>query len=140
MKNGASSLEEQVPGEINSLNKFENFSYKRFGLGEWMINKKNKLEHVKKAEEALNHLKNSLKENFDIIIADEILYAIQFGLLKESQIVDLIKTKPANKELILTGSHKPFPKIFELADLVSEFKKIKHPYDKGIKARKGIEY
>jgi cob(I)alamin adenosyltransferase len=140
MKNGASSLEEQIPGEIKALEKLTNVSYRRFGLGEWVINKKNKKEHTNKAEEALNHIKNSFNEDYDIIITDEILYAVQLGLLSESQVTELIKSKPLNKELILTGSHKPFPKIFELADLVTEVKKIKHPYDSGILARKGIEY
>ncbi|MBU0907739.1 MAG: cob(I)yrinic acid a,c-diamide adenosyltransferase [Nanoarchaeota archaeon] len=140
MKNGASSLEEQIPGEIKSLKKFVNFSCKRFGTGGWMINEKNKSDHIKKAEEAFEHLKNSLNEDYDLVVADEILYAIQLGLLSEEKIISLIKNKPKNKELILTGSHKPFPKIFELADLVTEVKKIKHPHDKGILARKGIEY
>ena len=54
--------------------------------------------------------------------------------------MNLIREKPKKKELILTGSHTPYPKIFEIADLVTEMKKIKHPYDKGILARKGIEY
>lgn len=140
MKNGALSLEEQIPGEIKSLSRFENFSYKRFGLGDWYIKNRNHREHQKKAEEAFQHLENSLNEKYDIIIADEILYAVQLGLVPEGKVIGLIKTKPEEKELILTGSHQPFPKIFELADLVTEVKKIKHPYDSGILARKGIEY
>lgn len=140
MKNGANSLDEQIPGEIKFLSKSENFSYARFGTGNWVLSKETKEEHIKKAEEALSHVKDSLKKDFDIIIADEILYAVQLGLLSQEQIINLIKTKPQDKELILTGSHKPFPEIFALADLVTEVKKIKHPYDKGILARKGIEY
>lgn len=140
MKNGAPSLDEQIPGEIKSLKKFDNFSYKRFGAGEWVISNKNREEHIKKAEQALQHIQDSLNENYDILIADEILYAVQLGLLPEEKIIELIKSKPKDKELILTGSHKPFPKIFAEADLVTEIKKIKHPYDKGILARKGIEY
>ena len=140
MKDGASSLEEQIPGEIKALEKFPTFSFKRFGAGCWVINNKPKQEHFKKVEEAFNHLEHSLNQDYDIIIADEILYAIQLGLLEENKVIQLIRNKPEGKELILTGSHKPFPKIFELADLVTEVKKIKHPYDKGILARKGIEY
>ena len=140
MKDGASSLEEQIPGEIKALEKFPTFSFKRFGAGCWVINNKPNQEHFKKVEEAFNHLENSLNQDHDIIIADEILYAIQLGLLEENKVIQLIKNKPKSKELILTGSHKPFPKLFELADLVTEVKKIKHPYDKGILARKGVEY
>ena len=141
MKDGADSLEQQIPGEILALKKFETFSVKRFGTGEWVTSKKSKEEHIKKVNEAFEYLKNSLQNpDYDIIIADEVLYAIQLGLLEESKVIDLIKNKPKNKELILTGSHVPFPNIFALADLVTEIKKIKHPYDKGILARHGIEY
>ena len=140
MKNGAQDAEIEIPGEIKALEKFPTFTYKRFGTGSWVIGKP-KPHHIQKVEEALDYLKSSLQSpDYDIIIADEILYAVQLSLLKEEQIVDLIKNKPKNKELILTGSHMPFPKIFELADLVTEIKKVKHPYDKGIMARKGIEY
>lgn len=139
MKDGASSLEQQIPGEILALNKFPNFSYKRFGTGEWVIGSKPKDHHIEKVQEALDYLKSCFGK-YDIIIADEILYTVQLGLLEEDKIVQLIKSKPSSQELILTGSHKPLPKIFELSELVTEVKKIKHPYDKGILARKGIEY
>lgn len=141
MKDGASSLEQQTPGEILALQKFETFSFKRFGTGEWVTSKKSKEEHIKKVNDALEYLQSTINnENYDIIIADEILYAIQLSLLEENKVIELIKNKPKNRELILTGSHIPFPKIFELADLVTEIKKIKHPYDKGILARQGLEY
>jgi len=140
MKNGASSLEQQVPGEIESLTKISHFSFKRFGAGEWVINEKNKQEHIKSAEEALNHIYMSFEEDYQIIIADEILYAVQLGLISEEKVIELIKSKPKDKELILTGGHCSFPNIFELADLITEVKKVKHPFDKGILARKGIEF
>lgn len=140
MKNGASSLEHQIPGEIKSLSKFDNFSYIRFGAGEWYKKGKNDLIHKECVELALEEVINSLNGNAEIIIADEILYAVQLGILDESKVIELIKNKPKDKELILTGSHEPLPNIFEVADLVSEIKKIKHPYDSGVIARKGIEY
>ena len=62
------------------------------------------------------------------------------SLLKENKVIELIDSKPKDKELILTGSHIPFQKIFDKADLVTEVRKIKHPYDNGIMARKGLEY
>lgn len=140
MKNGAQDAEIDNPGEIKALEKFENFTFKRFGAGFWIIGKP-KQHHIEKVNEALDYLQEALNnKEYDIIIADEILYTIQLGLLQEDQIIGLIKNKPKNKELILTGSHIPFPKIFELTDLVTEIKKIKHPYDKGIMARKGLEY
>ena len=139
MKNGAESLPSELPGEINSLARFENFSYKRFGLGVW-VTSSNKHEHQEEVDRTFEYLKEVLSKEYDIIIADEILYAVQLGLLDEEKVIELIKSKPAGKELILTGSHAAFPRIFELVDLVTEVRKVKHPYDKGIKARKGIEY
>ena len=139
MKAGTGDTELEIPGEIKALNRFHNFTYKRFGAGSWIIGKPEP-HHIEKVNEALDYLTSSLGKDYDIIIADEILYAVQLGLLQEHQVIELIKNKPKNKELILTGSYIPFPKIFELADLVTEIKKIKHPYDKGIMARKGLEY
>ena len=140
MKNGTGDYEIDNPGEIRALEKFDNFSFKRFGTGKWIIGKP-KQHHIEKVKEAIDYLKLSLNNpDYDIVIADEILYAVQLGLLQESEVIELIKSKPKNKELILTGSHIPFPNIFALADLVTEIKKHKHPYDKGIMARKGLEY
>lgn len=142
MKNGADSLpsDGQTPGEILSLKKFDNFNYKRFGIDGWVVKTptENQIESCKKALDFVKEILNS--EEVNIVIADEILYAVQLGLLTEEDILELIENKPEKKELILTGSHKPLEKIFEKADLVSEIKKLKHPYDKGVSARKGIEF
>lgn len=135
-------MKSRPSSELNALKKFKNFSYNQFGPGIWYSSKdKNSIEkHEISANEALGHLSQALKKKYDLIIADEILYALQFNLIKEAQVVDIIKSKQRNIELVLTGSHKPFPNLFKLADLVTEVKKIKHPFDSGIKARKGIEY
>ncbi|MBS3089226.1 cob(I)yrinic acid a,c-diamide adenosyltransferase [Candidatus Pacearchaeota archaeon] len=132
-------LKKSQTGELDTLSNFYNFSYKQFGSGEFIKGKPTKTD-IKKTKEAFQHLKKSLKKDNDIVIADEILYAVQFGLIKESDVTKLIKSKPETVELILTGSHVPFPKIFKTADLITEIKKHKHPYDEGIQARKGIEF
>lgn len=140
MKQGADNLEQDIPGEINALEKFPNFTYKRFGIRGWVI-KKPTQEQIEDCKKALEYVNQCMKdESIDILIADEILYSVQLGLLTEDEIVSLIEQKPKNKELILTGSHKPLEKVFEKADLISEIRKVKHPFDKGIIARKGIEF
>lgn len=140
IKNGADSLDEQVPGEILALEKFDNFNYKRFGVGGWVLDNTAQ-NQVDSCRAALRFVKEKLNsENVDIVIADEILYAVQMGLLSEEDVLELIEDKSKGKELILTGSHQPLDRIFEKADLITEVKKIKHPYDSGILARKGIEY
>ncbi len=139
LKNGTSIFQDKIPGEINALSRFDNFSYKRFGLEEWYLRGKNDSLHKEKIQEAMVHLMSCFGK-YDLLIADEILYALQLGLISENEIICLIKEKPKNQELILTGSHIPFENIFALADLVTEVKKHKHPYDSGVMAREGIEY
>ncbi len=139
MKNGAQDPEIEIPGEILALKKMETFSYRRFGAGSWVIGKPNDA-HLQAVHAAYEHVLSSFLEPYNIIIADEILYAVQLKLLSEAEVLSLIRRRPKDKELILTGSHQPFPAIFELANLVTEVKKIKHPYDSGLSARKGIEY
>lgn len=138
MKNGTGDIEIDYPGELKALGKLPGFTFKRFGTGSWVIGKPNQ-EHINKVKEAFDYLQSCFGK-YDIIIADEILYAVQLNLLTEQQVIDLIKSKPQNQEIILTGSHKQYESIFELADLVTEIKKIKHPYDSGQIARKGLEY
>ena len=77
--------------------------------------------------------------NYDIILIDEIGPGIAWGVIEEQLVLNLMKNKPEKTELILTGRDISLS-IMEKADYVSEINKIKHPYDKGIEARKGIEY
>ena len=70
---------------------------------------------------------------------DEINYAIQLELLKLEDVIDMIRSKPAELDLVLTGNHAA-KEVIELADLVTEMKEIKHPFKSGIKAKKGIDF
>ncbi len=76
---------------------------------------------------------------YDLVILDEINCVMDKKLVKVEDVIDLIQHKPKHVELILTGRGAP-EQIVEMADYVSEIKRVKHPYDKGILARKGIEY
>jgi len=102
-----------------------------------------KVEKEKLREECLKGIKFIKKiykeKKYDVIICDEILISLRDGFLKEEEIIKIMEKKPENVELVLTGRIAT-EKIIEKADLVSEIKKIKHPYDKGIKSREGIEY
>jgi len=97
------------------------------------------LKSLKK--EFLDFWNESLRDidEYDLILIDEVGPGIKGGIILEKSILDLIKNKPKNTELIMTG--RDFPSlIIEKADYVSKIKKIKHPYDRGILAREGIEY
>ncbi|WP_444643376.1 cob(I)yrinic acid a,c-diamide adenosyltransferase [Caproiciproducens sp. R1] len=75
----------------------------------------------------------------DLLILDEVFAAVNCGLLDGAMLTDFIKNKPQKLELVLTG-RGPKPEVLELADYVSEIRKEKHPYDRNIPARKGIEF
>lgn len=77
-------------------------------------------------------------EHYDVLFLDEVTYTIRAGLLDESLLLDFLKKKPAHLEVILTGQN-PGQALIEAADYVSEIRKVKHPFDRGIPARKGIE-
>ena len=78
------------------------------------------------------------EEHYDVLFLDEVIYTIRAGLLDESLVLDFLKKKPANLEVILTGQD-PSQALIEAADYVSEIRKVKHPFDRGVPARRGIE-
>ena len=78
------------------------------------------------------------KHHPDLAVCDELVGACALGLVPEEQVIHFLKGKPAHTEVVLTGRN-PSPALLDLADYVSEIKKIKHPFDRGIAARIGIE-
>ena len=77
-------------------------------------------------------------QDTDLLILDEVMAAINAGMLQTEQVTGLLRERPAGLEVVLTGRNPP-PELIELADYISEIKKVKHPFDKGIAARDGIE-
>ncbi len=89
-------------------------------------------------ENKLSEIK-SLMSDYDMVILDEAIVAINYGYINRNSLIDFIKEFPEGKELVVTGRGAD-KGIIELFDYVTEMKKIKHPFDKGKKAREGIEY
>jgi cob(I)alamin adenosyltransferase len=97
-------------------------------------------EHRAAAERALAYSRaRMLSGKYDLLILDEISGAVSSGLLKLTDVVELVKDKPEDLTLVLTGRNAP-PELIERADLVTEMREIKHPYQKGLMAQKGIDY
>lgn len=97
-------------------------------------------EHRKAAEEALEAAKQEVQSGqWDMIILDEINYAIGYGLVPLQEVVELVDAKPPMLHLVLTGRNAA-EEIVDRADLVTEMREIKHPYAKGIQAQKGVEF
>ena len=78
-------------------------------------------------------------EYFDMLILDEILISIRDGFLEETKLLEFIKNKPGNLELIMTGRGAT-DQLIDLADYVSNIENVKHPLNKGITSREGIEF
>jgi cob(I)alamin adenosyltransferase len=96
--------------------------------------------HQKIADEAVEISKEKiLSGKYDIIILDEINYAVNLGLVSVEKVLEMIKIKPSQLNLVLTGNHAK-PEVIEAADLVTEMREIKHPFQQGIRAKKGIDF
>ncbi|USH00943.1 cob(I)yrinic acid a,c-diamide adenosyltransferase [Thermococcus argininiproducens] len=97
-------------------------------------------EEIEAARRALRRAKEVVRSGeWDLVILDEICVALGFRMIKVDEVIELIKEKASNTEVVLTGRYCP-KELFETADYVTEMKEIKHPYQKGISARKGVEY
>jgi cob(I)alamin adenosyltransferase len=97
-------------------------------------------DHKKAAKDTFDLLfKEVTSDKWDIVVADEIVGTIAGKLLTLQQVLELIDKKPSRLDLILTGRYAS-KKLINVADLVSEMKEIKHPYQKGIQAKKGIDF
>lgn len=76
--------------------------------------------------------------HYDLVVLDEIVDIVNLGIITLSDLKDFLDNKPLHSEVVMTG-HNPREEIFEFCDYITEMKKIKHPYDKGIRGRIGIE-
>lgn len=99
-------------------------------------NEKDRVEILKGWNLAKKAIEN---DEYQLIILDEANIAIDLGIIDVDEVVDVLKNKPGNMEIVLTGRNA-HPKIIEIAHLVSNIEPVKHYWDTGIAARKGIEY
>lgn len=124
-------------GELNALDAL-NIEVRQLGLG--FITEENFSAQKKSAREAIEIARAEiLSGTWDLIILDEINYAAKFGLLDAEEILSLIKIRPSQMHLVFTGRNA-LPELIDAADLVTEMKLIKHPFQSGIVAQVGIEF
>jgi len=129
-------------GEMESVKLIPNIELHQMGKGFCKIMGDNipESEHRSAAENALEFAtKKMLSKKYELLILDEVFVAISTGILSEKKVIEFLKKKPNEMNLILTG-RKATKKIIEIADLVTEMKEIKHPFKKNILAKKGIDY
>ena len=128
-------------GELDAAEKFgEDFVIRPMGKGFVKLGGEIDPEQKKAAEQAWEFAREKLfSGEYDMIVLDEINYAISYGLLAVEPVAEALKTKPEDVHVVLTGRNA-HAEIVEIADLVTEMRELKHPFQKGIDAQRGIEY
>lgn len=126
--------------EIDAIEDIQNFTVSQHGRDEF-VNKDNPEQvDIDMAQEGFSYAKDIIKKDeFDLIILDEINVAVDFKLINLDDVLGLINDKPEKLELVLTGRYA-HPELVKVADLVTEMLEIKHPYQQGIQARKGVDF
>lgn len=125
--------------ELNSLKKIENIKVEQFGK-KCFIKRMPSRKDIELARTGLKKIRKIIsKNNYNVVILDEINVALKFRLLTLKDVIKIIQKTPRKIELVLTGRWA-HPEILKIADLVTEMKEVKHYFKNGIKARKGIEY
>ncbi|MDS0297874.1 cob(I)yrinic acid a,c-diamide adenosyltransferase [Halogeometricum sp. S1BR25-6] len=159
LKGGADSVED-VRGEYNAIEALSGISYENTGHYGWnrLMDGSDDDEHAAKATAAFERTRELVaaageadlskplppeggpEDGVNMLVLDEILYAVEMDLVDEADVLDLLESKPADLELVLTGGHEEPTFLLDAADLVTEVRKVKHPFDEGTRARKGTEY
>jgi cob(I)alamin adenosyltransferase len=126
--------------EINSIEKLDNFSISQHGRDEFVSKENPEKIDIELAQKGFSHAKDVISNNkYDMVILDELNVAVDFNLISLDNVLDMIENKPEKLELVLTG-RDAHPEIIRYADVVTEMLEIKHPYQKGELARKGIDF
>jgi len=130
-------------GELDAARLLDQKLFKILPMGRGFVKvgaEKPHPEDVRLAEEAWEFARGEIMgEQTDMVILDEINYAISYKMLDPELVVETLKNKPAGVHVILTGRNA-HPALVEIADLVTEMREVKHPFAKGIAAQRGIEY
>ena len=129
-------------GELEAVQAFgDKFVMRQLGRGFVKVGtEKPDPEDVKMVEEAWLESERAIHSgNWDLVILDEINYAISYGMLDPAKVAESLTRKPEMVHVILTGRNA-HPTIVDLADTVTEMRQVKHAYEKGVMAQRGIEY
>lgn len=131
-------LKGQDYSELKAVELLPNFTIRQYGSSHFVFNNPSK-EDINLAKEGLVDIKNEmLNGKYDIVVMDEVNIAIHKNLISVDDVIDILKLRPENTEIILTGRYA-HQKLIEIADLVTEMKEIKHYYTQGVMSRDGIE-
>lgn len=125
--------------ELDALKRFPEIELKQYGLDCFFVNEPTQKD-INAARQGLSEITDYiLEQKAEMVILDEVCIALYYHLVEIEEIMNLLKSKPEEMEIVMTGRYAP-PELYEIADLVTDMTEIKHYYTKGIQARKGIEY
>ncbi|MFP4557080.1 MAG: cob(I)yrinic acid a,c-diamide adenosyltransferase [Bacteroidales bacterium] len=125
--------------ELDSLKRFPEIVIRQYGL-DCFIKSKPTQKDIDAARNGLTEVKSIIEKNmFDIVILDEVCIALYYKLFGTEELLSLLKRKPVGMEIVLTGRYAP-EELINAADLVTDMKEIKHYYNNGVEAKKGIEF
>jgi len=113
--------------------------YQKSGSFFWTMTEEEKRCLKEDTNCGIKYAENLLSGECDMVVMDEILGAVENGLADKEHLITLLKTYKDKKEIVITGRILP-EEIYEICDYISEIRKVKHPFDKGVAAKKGIEY
>ena len=126
--------------ELDAIDSLTNFTFSQHGRDEFVSKENPEKIDIDLAQEGFSKAKQLIKdEKYDLIILDELNVAVDYNLIALNDVIDLIEQKPEKLELVLTGRYA-HPEISKIADVVTEMLEIKHPYQQGVQARKGIDF
>jgi cob(I)alamin adenosyltransferase len=129
-------------GELDAVQAFgQNFVLKQMGRGFVKVGgAETDPEDIRLVEAAWAEAREAiLSGEWDMVVLDEINYAIGYGMLDPAQVAETLRERPEMVHVILTGRNA-HPILVELADTVTEMREVKHAYQKGILAQRGIEF
>lgn len=127
-------------GEFSIAPRVPNLEIRQFGLPTFVKKGEPSKEDLRLAREGFAFAKKAIQNaSYDMVILDELNVAIDYGLIPLDEVLQLLRERTEGVEIIITGRYAP-KEIIEIADLVSSVQEVKHPYQKGIVARKGVEW
>jgi len=136
LKGGIKSSEQQIAAQFGSQLTFTHFNHPLTSL---IFGGSASPEDYQKVAEAWRVAQAALANpDYDLVVLDEINNAMHHGLVEVSEVLGALADRPAHQEVICTGRNAP-AELIEAAELVTEMRSVKHPYDEGVKARRGIE-
>ena len=126
--------------EIDSIEKLPGFEVFQHGRDEFVSKEDPERIDIDLARGGMDHALQVIGSGeYDLVILDEINVAIDFGLVDLGEVLRMLDSRPAHVEVVLTGRYAP-KELLEMADLVTEMREVRHFFNSGVEARKGIEF